>query len=253
MVRCLVNGEKEYEIDGILFDKDGTLINFESLWLGWTEAFLEMMATKASLNQTEKYAIAERIGFHFKKQTWDVKGPLYVGSSTELTAVCAFCLYQHGFFWDEAVELMHEIFSEMNAYEGWENTIQPTKGLLHLLERARNHSLNMGVVTADDYHKAKRHLEKLAIASYFETISAADQVEKGKPFPDMVHKACEKMDVLPERMILIGDSNGDMVLGKNGGVQANIGFVTDKSATEQHYLTAADKIIDDFSSITFHR
>lgn len=150
MVRCLVNEEKEYEIDGILFDKDGTLIDFNSLWLGWTEYFLKMMTTKASLSQAEKYAIAESIGFHYKEQFWDVKGPLYVGSSTELTAVCAFCLYQHGFSWNEAVELMHEIFSEMNMYKGWKNTIQPTKGLLNLLERAKTHSLKMGIATAVD-------------------------------------------------------------------------------------------------------
>lgn len=59
-----------------------------------------------------------------------------------------------------------------------------------------------------------KHLEKIEIASYFKTISAADQVEKGKPFPDMIHKACQEMNVAPEKNMMIGGSNGDMVLGK---------------------------------------
>lgn len=40
MVRCLVNDEKEYEIDGILFDKDGTLIDFDSLCILFIPAWI---------------------------------------------------------------------------------------------------------------------------------------------------------------------------------------------------------------------
>ena len=46
---------------------------------------------------------------------------------------------------------------------------------------------------------------------------AMDDVSRSKPAPDMVFKACKKLKVKINDIILVGDSKNDMLAGKNAG------------------------------------
>ena len=62
-----------------------------------------------------------------------------------------------------------------------------------------------------------RALEFHKIKKYFDAIVTADDSEKLKPSPDTVIKACEKLNVLPEETILVGDTKNDYRAGKSAG------------------------------------
>ncbi|WP_179134455.1 HAD family hydrolase [Oceanobacillus timonensis] len=241
-----INGV-EYEIDCILFDKDGTIIDF-NLWLYWADAFIDMIAEKSDVTYN-KNLLADALGFSYKNGIWDPKGPLAIGSQQDLLTILTWGLYQQGTPWDQAYKKVHDAHQlledtfKMHAY------IKPTNGLLSFLQQAEKHAIKMGVVTSDNYKKTLKHLNALGIAHYFSTIVGHDLVHRGKPYPEMVYYACERLNVSPEKTLIIGDSNGDMILGKNSGALASVGIISSPEAQTNH-LQDADYIISDYQTMT---
>lgn len=250
MVQCVINDKATYDIDGILFDKDGTLIKFSSLWVSWARRLVDAIASKADMNLAEKHELAEGIGFHYTHRTWDLQGPLCIGSPDDLMTIGALYLYKKGFPWNEASEKVRIAFQDMKrADDDWKKSIEPLEGLLNLLKKAHKKSLMLGVVTSDHRDNACKHLKELQIDHYFKSILGDDLVERGKPFPDMAYKSCVELGIQPERALMIGDSNGDMIMGKKSNMLASIGITSEIDNTSGH-LKDADHVIEDYNSIT---
>ncbi|MNN46879.1 Pyrophosphatase PpaX [compost metagenome] len=85
--------------------------------------------------------------------------------------------------------------------------------------------------------------------NYFCSIVGRDRVGRGKPDPEMVTLALREMRVSTEECILIGDSNGDMIMAKRAGLQAAIGIAGDIASGEE-YLLDADLIVTGYSDMT---
>lgn len=249
MVQCVINNKATYDIDGILFDKDGTLIKFSSLWVSWAERLVDSIASKSDMNLPEKHELAKAIGFHYTHRIWDLQGPLCIGSPDDLMTIGASYLYKKGFPWNEASEKVGIAYQEVEKQDDWKQSIEPIEGLLQLLKKAHEKALKLGVVTSDHRENAYKHIERLNIDHYFQSILGDDMVERGKPFPDMAYKSCDEMGLQPERALMIGDSNGDMLLGKKSNMLACIGITSEIDNTSGH-LKDADHVIEDYDSIT---
>jgi|SRR5690625_3579643 len=247
MAKLTINNQT-YEIDGILFDKDGTLLDFRSLWVNWAQEFITRIISAAKLTEIERGRLSQSIGFQYDLKRWDPTGPLCIGSLNDLISILSLQLYQNGFGWDEALAIVTDAHDDTDQKNDWKDSIKAVSGLRQLLAKAKACSLKLGVVTSDNHSQAIKHLKALEIDLYFKSVIGHDQVERGKPYPDMVEKACEHLDLKPKHALIIGDSNGDMVLGKKSGTVASIGIVSEPTITTSH-LKNADHIIRSFDDI----
>src|SRR5690625_6002717 len=93
----------------------------------------------------------------------------------------------------------------------------------------------------------KKHLSILKIDYFFDAIIGSDQVDLPKPFPEIGLKACRLMNIHSEKVIVIGDTDGDMNLGKNLNSIATIGVVTG-NLENNHHFTEANYIINHYRS-----
>ncbi|HLQ95199.1 MAG TPA: HAD-IA family hydrolase [Pseudogracilibacillus sp.] len=241
--------EKAYEIDCILFDKDGTLIDF-TLWVRWAEKFIDLIVGEDG--SYDQHLLAHALGFSYEEHTWDPEGPLAIGSLPDLLTILSLGLYQQGVPWNQSYQLVNDAYQLLEDSFVTRKYVKPIKGLVSFLEQAEKHGIKMGVVTSDNYEKAVEHLEVLGIKHYFSAIVGDDLVQQGKPYPEMVYRACEQLKVNPANALMIGDSNGDMILGKKSGALASIGIVAVPSM-ETAYLKDADSIINDYESITLRK
>jgi phosphoglycolate phosphatase len=219
MGKVIVNNHV-YDVDCILFDKDDTLLEFGPLWIGWTKCLIDRVIEK-TLIEYDRNELGKALGFSYKEESWDPKGPLAIGSLQDLISILACELYKMGVPWNEGFKIVNESYQEVEESFDWIATIKPIRGLQSFLDQAHKQSIKMGVVTSDNRERAKHHLKVLNIEHYFSTVIGHDSVEKGKPFPEMVYVACEQLGVKPERTIIIGDSTGDMLLVK-AGVELNL-------------------------------
>ena len=69
-------------VDGILFDKDGTLFDFHRTWSSWTSDAIEYLCRN---NLAKKELIAEALGYDPKNQTF-LKSSLLIAGTAEQAA-----------------------------------------------------------------------------------------------------------------------------------------------------------------------
>lgn len=81
------------------------------------------------------------------------------------------------------------------------------RGTVELLEALRAADCPMAIVTSSSRRTAERHLTLGGIRSYFEMILTRDDVERGKPSPDLYLLAAATLGVRPQACIAIEDSN----------------------------------------------
>lgn len=72
-------------------------------------------------------------------------------------------------------------------------------------------------------------LKKFDLKKYFHTIVTGDEVINGKLDPEMVVKACNLLDVEPKDVVLVGDTESDIIAGRSAGCTI-IGINTNANA-----------------------
>jgi HAD superfamily hydrolase (TIGR01509 family) len=73
------------------------------------------------------------------------------------------------------------------------------------------------IITNTPKDCTKQIIKQFSLQQYFATIVTSDDVEKGKPSPDIVFKACEQLKVHPKEVVLVGDTESDVKAGKAAG------------------------------------
>ncbi|MFC3799236.1 HAD family hydrolase [Cohnella sp. GCM10012308] len=217
-----------YRIDGILFDKDGTLLDFIYTWGNWSEHLL----ARFSASLTERKLPPIRVDLDalwgvLRSEEGDVvdydrNGPLAMGTVGEMLAILAWHGYRSGLSWAEAKTLAAEAKLAADARLEATRAARLLPGVLDFLEACREAGVPLAVVTADETDAAIKHLAWLGIQARFDAIVGTDQVERGKPYPDMALLACKRLGLQGGRFAVIGDTQGDMRMAKEAGAAAAI-------------------------------
>jgi phosphoglycolate phosphatase len=241
---------KNQEVDAILFDKDGTLLEFMSLWGRWAECMTaQIMKTIHSLGivTIEEFA-SKMLGLEFnadgKAISYDVQGPLSMGSVSEIEGALAWHLYNAGLPWNESIQLIRQYSDSAIERMNTEKPALPLPGLKEFLRQCAALQLPLAVVTADYAAEACKHLTWVGMETHFLHIIGSDMVTEGKPSPEMVHLACARLNVLPGRVAMVGDTPGDMQAAKAAGVGLIIGIGSSKP------LRHADVMISSYDEMT---
>ena len=87
----------------------------------------------------------------------------------------------------------------------------------NVLKSIKNKNIKIGLVTNTFRKPALEALKFHKIENYFDAVVTADDVEKPKPYPDSILKACEKLNVVPNEAIYVGDTKHDFKAGKSAG------------------------------------
>ncbi|BBI35476.1 HAD family hydrolase [Cohnella abietis] len=244
-----------YEITGILFDKDGTLLDFVSMWGNWSEYMIKSFRSRLAelgleLPKMESSFWGTIHGSDGTINDYDRNGPLAMGTMEELFALLIWQGYQLGLSWDKSKVLVQ--LCRLAADEELERVrpARPISGIKELLAACHEQGIPLGVVTADETGAAEKHLEWLGIRHYFSVVVGTDQVERGKPFPDMMELACRKLSIDVQGAVVVGDTNGDMRMGKSAGARLCIGLDrSDAEAAGEGTFQDADIIIGAYEEL----
>ncbi|MFC5470904.1 HAD family hydrolase [Cohnella suwonensis] len=219
-----------YPIQAILFDKDGTLLDFIYTWGNWSERLLARFSRRleerglAPLSMDTDTLWGTRRASDGELAGYDRNGPLATGTLTDLLTVLAWQGYRAGLTWPEAKVLAEECREYADERMLEVKAVRALPGVVKFLDHCRERGIVMAVVTADETAMAVRHLEWLGMTEYFSAIIGTDQVERGKPCPDMVELACRRLNVDVARVAVIGDTNGDMRMARSAGAAVAVGI-----------------------------
>ena len=84
--------------------------------------------------------------------------------------------------------------------------LRPRPGLYSLLDELVARGLPLGVATSGHRRYVNLALQTLGLDVRFRAIAAGDEVERGKPAPDIYLLAAERLGVLPNRCLALEDA-----------------------------------------------
>lgn len=179
------------EIQAVLFDMDGTLIDTERYYrIFWPRALAEF-----GFEMTDEQALAMRsLGRPFAPQRLRE----WFGEKLDYFAVR---------------EKRKELMEEALVRDG----IKVKPGAEALLTFLRERGITAAVVTATDRERAKRYLEQTGLAPYFDRVVSAVQVREGKPAPDIYLYACEELGLRPKVCVAVEDSPNGILSAHRAG------------------------------------
>lgn len=236
---------RQFACDAVLLDKDGTLIDFKTMWLEWSRYIINqlMVFGKGTLTQP---ALEQAMGIDLANWQVDPRGPLAHGNMLVLQEAVTRFLRQEGVAEDEAGELIQSIVTRSETAVDWGSLAKPVAGLQEKLHHLRQQKFKLAVVTADSTDRALISLNSIGILDYFETVIGADLVPETKPAPDMTYLACTRLGLEPGQTVVIGDSPWDISMARDAGA-ASIGVLSGVSTREQ--LAGADAVIKSVAEV----
>jgi HAD superfamily hydrolase (TIGR01509 family) len=114
------------------------------------------------------------------------------------------------------------------------------KGLLELLEFCRQEGIRAVLATSSTRERVDKILLQAGITDYFYDSVCGDEVENGKPDPDIFLKAAEKSGVPYENCLILEDSQAGIEAGYRSGI--DLVCVPDMKYPEPEFAAKTKKI-----------
>ncbi|MFO1090275.1 MAG: HAD family hydrolase [Hyphomicrobiales bacterium] len=226
------------EIHGILFDKDGTLIDFSATWVPVLKALAIEFANGHQPTAAELLAIA---GYDAERDTIRAGSIWAGGTSRELAAA-----WRPGMPADEVDALTAAVDRFCQAHGPL--SAVPLAELRPLFEALRADGLKLGIATNDSERTARVTAKNLGVDDMFELILGYDSVVNPKPAADMVHAFCAVTGLAPETIAVVGDNVHDIEMARAAGAGLAIGVLSGNSSHED-LAPHADHVIDSVADL----
>lgn len=228
----------------IIFDKDGTLIDFDSFWLTISYKAIEdiLKKVKKDLDLAEEILSALGVNNHIT----DINGVLCKGTYAQMGQAIYSVLKKHGcdITEEEAIRLTIDAYHR-NLGAG---IVKPAcENIFDVLSKLKQHGIKLAVVTTDDAFVTKKCLEMLGIDTLFDVVYTDDGKYPAKPDAYCINDFCERERFLESEVVMVGDTLTDIQFARNGGIKV-VGVA--KSEGNKSFLEGkADSVIPDISYI----
>lgn len=237
------------EIKGILFDKDGTLLDFNSIWVPVACKLLEELINDLELFNTvniyEKMAAA--IGIDGDRV---VPGSVLVwGTANDISREIQNVIYKENIKNLKAEDFGMYVRNKINklAKENRE-LIKPNGNVEELMIELKRRGVCTGLATADTFESSLFCLDKLNITRFFDYFGTDDGNTKSKPDPEHLLKFCKICGIKPEEVAVVGDSEADMSLAVNGNAAYAIAILSGTNHPEK-FTSLADFTLNSIEEI----
>lgn len=229
-------GEHEFDAEMVVFDKDGTLIDFAQLWAHYTINAIEMLMASVeqgrapAANHVQPHALRAdlyaALGYDPVDHRFDPHSPVVTAPLPTLYTLASGVLYRHGWGWLDAELHVQQTFAPAMHAPLQREMVRATAPLPTLFSALRDAGIHIAVVTSDDRTPTLAALEWLEVIDHVAFIACADDGYPYKPAPEALWAACESTGVRPERAVMVGDSTTDMLMGQRAGIGLRVAVLT---------------------------
>lgn len=197
-------------IKGILFDKDGTLIEVNGTWIPLYRA---MLAEQYGHSGDEITALLSRTGY--QAETNDIKaGSVMAGGTTREIAAIWWPEISDQERRDRVYHIDNVIGPQAKSF------VKPLMNLAPVFDELHDMGLVIGVGTNDSEASGRAHMEYLGVDHYFKIIIGSDSVEVPKPSGQMIARFAKSTGLDPHEIAMVGDNTHDMEEARHGGAMA---------------------------------
>lgn len=221
----------------VLFDKDGTLVDFRGTWLPRYRGAAAEIAARAGRPVTLAATLLERLGYDAGADRFAADSPLLWDTNDAVAARWAAMPEVTGRV--DAREVAERHFADHDRY--------PPVGvgdLPALLTRLRGAGLALGVATMDDTANAHDTAARLGIAHLLDFVAGADAGHGAKPGPGMALAFCAARGLDPAEVAVVGDTRADLMMARAAGCGLAVAVLTG-GTPRQAVEDLADHVLED--------
>jgi len=226
-------------IDGVIFDKDGTLFDFRRSWGGWTSRLVRAIAAERAGAPDEAQAarLAAAIGYDLGSGVFAPDSPVIAATADDIAAAMLPLL--------PGVTQMR-LAARMNALAEVAPMAEAVP-LLPVLTGLKARGLRLGLATNDAEGAARAHLTAHGVAHLFDTIAGFDSGHGAKPGPGMLLAFATQGGLSPARVVMVGDSHHDLAAGRAAGMRTVAVLTGIAGAAE--LAPMADAVLPDIAAL----
>lgn len=208
-------------VSGIIFDMDGVLIDSERQSNeGWLWA-------------------AGQLGVDMPM--WLIDS--FKGAPAELCCKFFDDYYKGVIDYWEAKELRTQHVYKIRETEG----IPVKKGVKDIFEYIRNYGLKCAVATSTRRESAEKTLHEIGVWDYLDAVVYGDEVEHGKPEPDIFLRAAKAIGVNPSEAVVVEDSINGIKAGYAAGMR--VVHIPDTIAIDDDIRKLTYMVCDDLNGL----
>ena len=230
--------------DAVIFDKDGTLIDFDSIWVPVSVKALEDILANLHREDIPVDEFLTAFGVH--DGVTDINGVLCKGTYAQMGQIVHEILGKHGCSvpCEDVVKLVVDCYNK-NADAG---EVKPTSpDLVDALKELKKQNVKIAIVTTDNETITRKCLRDLGIEELFDRIYTDDGVMPAKPDPACAYDFCRLAGTGKDRLVMVGDTLTDMRFAKNAGIMA-VG-VAKNDRNKEVLAPYADVVVDRAAAI----
>jgi phosphoglycolate phosphatase len=226
------------DIKGILFDKDGTLVDFNATWLGVAD-FMAMDASDGDRWKADRLLAAA--GFDFANRRFKPDSIFASGTNLDVVELWFPRLSNE----DQMLAVAR--FNEITSVQGSTMAVA-LPGIVETLAALHKRSYRLGVATNDSTSGAEKTLVTLGVAQLFDAAYGYDAVANPKPAPDTIQAFCDLTGLKPSEIAMVGDNRHDLEMARAGGCGLAVGVLSG-TGTRESLAEIADVILDSVADL----
>jgi phosphoglycolate phosphatase-like HAD superfamily hydrolase len=207
-------------IDLVIFDKDGTLIDFGSMWSGWALTLAD--GIRAASGRSVDAPLFAMLGYDPVAHLVIAGGGLAATPMVRLRERTRAVLVDAGLTDDAADRALDSAWHAPDPVA----SAHPLADLELLLGGLRASGRRVAVATTDDREPSVRTLAALGVDDLIDALVCADDGIPVKPARDMVDHLCAATGIGPGRTAVVGDSPADLAMGRSAGAGLVVGVLT---------------------------
>ncbi|WP_347819091.1 HAD family hydrolase [uncultured Planktomarina sp.] len=221
-------------IRGVIFDKDGTLFDFQSTWGIWTA---QVLARIAGSDEALLQQLAEALGYDTQTRRVQPGSVIVAATPMEIAAVVKDCI---------PALSQTQICDWLNEEAKTAPQVLVTD-LHRLTAELRRINLGLCVMTNDAEAPARAHLASVQASDLFDFVIGSDSGFGAKPQAAPLLALADKMEIPAAACVMVGDSTHDLRAGRAAGMRA-VAVLTGLAEADE-LAPLADAVLPDVSHL----
>lgn len=232
-----MDGLKHFRAQAIIFDKDGTLIDFDAMWGGWAVYLAGQIHAVSGLNIHAP--LYQALGYDVVTRKVSAGGKLASQPMAHLYQLTVEVVHASGLSLREAERVVEQTWRIPDPVR----LAKPFTDLRALFAALHRQGILIAIATADDRAPTEAMLEAFDTAEFISTMVCADDGVPSKPAPDMVLTICKRLNVDPKKVMVVGDTTSDLKMARTAGAGLAVGVLSGVSSARD-LIPHADLLLD---------